>query len=212
MAASPTILQIGNFRLQPRPEPERVATGVTEIDALTGGLPRGSLTEIYGAASSGRTSLLLSIMAQATAREEFCALVDTDDAFDPQSAAAVGVELERVLWVRCGGNAEHALKAADLLIQSGGFGLIVMDLGDTPPHTAGRISLTSWFRLRRGVEHTPTALVVMEQQPNAKSCAALALQMRRGGAGWRGKLFHSAKYEATMIRPAGKSVCFTMGR
>jgi recombination protein RecA len=117
-----------------------------------------------------------------------------------------------VLWVRCGGNAEHALKAADLLIQSGGFGLIVMDLGDTPPHTAGRISLTSWFRLRRGVEHTPTALVVMEQQPNAKSCAALALQMRRGGAGWRGKLFHSAKYEATMIRPAGKSVCFTMGR
>lgn len=212
MPAPPAILKIAEFRLPPRPEPERVATGVTEIDALTGGLPRGSLTEIYGAATSGRTSLLLSIMAQATAREEFCALIDTGDAFDPQSAAAAGVALDRLLWVRCGGNAEHALKAADLLVHSGGFGLIVMDLGDTPPHTAARISLTSWFRLRRGVEHTPTALVIIERQPNAKSSASLAIQMRRAEVRWRGKLFRSAKYGATLLRPAGQAVCFTMDR
>ena len=65
--------------------------------------------------------------------QEVCALVDAEDAFSPHSAADAGVQLERLLWVRCGHSAEHALKAADLLIQGGGFGLVVMDLGDTPP-------------------------------------------------------------------------------
>ena len=64
---------------------------------------------------------------------KICALVDAEDAFSPHSAADAGVQLERLLWVRCGHSAEHALKAADLLIQGGGFGLVVMDLGDTPP-------------------------------------------------------------------------------
>ena len=114
---------------------------------------------------------------------ECCALVDASDAFDPASAAAAGVRLERLLWVRCGGNAEHALKAADLLVQGGGFGLVVMDLADTPPITARRISMTSWFRLRRAVEHTPTVLLVVEQQPHAKTCASLTLEMRRERAG-----------------------------
>jgi recA bacterial DNA recombination protein len=84
-----------------RPSPEMVPTGVPAIDALTGGLPRGGLTEIVGPASSGRTSLLLSILAQATARQEACALVDASDAFDPESAVSAGVDLKRLLWVRC---------------------------------------------------------------------------------------------------------------
>ena len=84
-----------------RPSPEMVLTGVPAIDALTGGLPRGALTEIVGPASSGRTSLLLSLLAQATARQEACALVDASDAFDPESAVAAGIDLKRLLWVRC---------------------------------------------------------------------------------------------------------------
>src|SRR5690349_21774908 len=116
----------------PRPTPELVRTGVSEVDTATGGLPRGCLTEIFGPASSGRTSLLVSILASATGRQEVCALVDAEDAFDPVSAAAAGVRLERLLWVRSAHNTEHALKAADLLIQGGGFGLVAMDLGDTP--------------------------------------------------------------------------------
>jgi hypothetical protein len=167
-------------------KPETCSTGVAEVDALTGGLPRGCLTEIYGPASSGRTSLMLAAMAEATGREEACALVDACDAFHPASAAAAGVTLERLLWVRCGGNAEHALKAADLLVQGGGFGLVVMDLADTPEHTARRISMTSWFRLRRAVEHTPTVLLVVEHQPHAKTCASLMLEMRREVAAWSG--------------------------
>src|SRR6266496_1480901 len=145
-----------------RPAVGWVRAGVAEGDAATGGLPRGCLTEIYGPASSGRTSLLLSILAEATAREEVCALVDAEDAFDPASAAESGVRLARLLWVRCGGGcherAEQALKATDLLIQGGGFGVVAMDLGDTPVESARRISLTSWFRLRRAAENTPTVL------------------------------------------------------
>jgi hypothetical protein len=164
--------------------PEVCPTGLAEVDALAGGLPQGCLTEVYGPASSGRTTLMLAAMAQSTSREHVCALVDASDAFDPASAAAVGVRLERLLWVRCGGNAEHALKAADLLVQGGGFGLVVMDLADTPAVAARRISMTSWFRLRRAVEHTPTVLLVVEQQPHAKTCASLTLEMRREKAAW----------------------------
>src|SRR5690348_13535226 len=170
----------------PRPAPELVRTGIPEIDAATGGLPSGSLTEIFGPASSGRTSLLHSILAAATGRDEVCALIDAEDAFDPASAAAAGVRLDRIVWVRCGHNAEHALKAADLLIQGGGFGLVAMDLGDTPPRMARRISLTSWFRLRRAVEHTPTVLLAVARQSNAKTCATLQLECARERTSWRG--------------------------
>jgi hypothetical protein len=171
---------------QSRPEPERVPSGVPEVDAATGGIPRGCLTEIFGPASSGRTSLMLSVLAEATARDETCALVDAEDAFDPASAAAAGVRLPRLVWVRSAHNAEHALKAADLLLQGGGFGLVVMDLGNTPTETARRISLTSWFRLRRAVENTPTVLLAVALRSNAKTCASLQVECRRECAGWSG--------------------------
>ncbi len=169
---------------------ERIATGISAIDALcSGGIPRGALTEIYGPASSGRTSLLLATLARVTANQEYCALIDTSDAFDPASAAEAGVHLSRVLWIRCGGNAGHALKAADLIVQAGGFGLIVMDLADTPPRTAARISLASWFRLRHAVERTPAALLVVEQNLNAKSCSSLQLELHSEAVRWSGAQF-----------------------
>src|SRR5882724_6194127 len=89
-------------RLEVRASPEMVSSGIREIDALTGGLPRGCLSEVCGSASSGRTSVLLAALAAATHREEICALVDATDALDAGSAAAAGVDLERLLWVRCG--------------------------------------------------------------------------------------------------------------
>ena len=176
----------GHIGWQVRPAPETVRIGVPELDAVTGGIPRGCLTEIFGPASSGRASLLASILAEATHREEVCVLVDAEDCFDPLSAAMAGVRLERLLWIRCGHNAEYALKAVDLLIQGGGFGLVVLDLGGTPPETARRISLTSWFRLRRAVEKTPTVLVSVARQSNAKTCASLILECSREGVSWPG--------------------------
>jgi recombination protein RecA len=176
----------GHLDWQSRPDPERVPSGVPEIDAAIGGIPRGCLTEVFGPASSGRTSLMLSVLSEATARDETCALVDAEDAFDPASAAAAGVLLSRLVWVRSAHNAEHALKATDLLLQGGGFSLVIMDLGDTSPETARRISLTSWFRLRRAVENTPTVLLAVARRSNAKTCASLQLECRRERAGWSG--------------------------
>src|SRR5271156_485634 len=89
-------------RLEVRPSPQMVSSGIRELDALTGGRPRGCLTEICGPASSGRTSILLATLSAATQRQEICALVDISDAFNPHSAAAAGVNFERMLWVRCG--------------------------------------------------------------------------------------------------------------
>jgi hypothetical protein len=201
MAASPipltssALAELGtrfDVRLStPQPKPlERITTGIPAVDALcSGGIPRGTLTEIYGRASSGRTSLLLATLAAITANQEYAALIDASDAFDPASAVDAGVHLPHLLWIRCGGNAENALKATDLLVQSGGFGAIVMDLADIPPRTASRISLASWFRLRHGVERTPAALLVLGETLNARSCSTLQLEMSRREVRWSGQAF-----------------------
>lgn len=194
---SPAVLRAGiesalgsrfaaNLTWRERPAAERVPAGIAEVDALTGGLPRGSITEIHGPASSGRTSLLAAILAAATVREEICALVDAGDAFDPSSAEASGLDLSNLLWIRCGGNPEHALKAADLLIQGGGFGLVVLDLGDVPAQIARRIPLASWFRFCRAIENTPTVMAIVEREHTVKSCASLTIEMRRERVAWSG--------------------------
>src|SRR5450759_4688915 len=233
-------------RLDVRPAPEMVSSGIPQLDLLTGGLARGCLTEICGTASSGRTTVLLFALARATQRGEVCALVDASDAFDPSSAAAAGMEMSRLLWVRCGekypsrkhpsapltgcgktgdsyqgmpdshqgmpgsyqgmpsgipqvdenrfgfsrcdstsrpegqrweSQLGQMLKVTDLLLQSNGFGMIALDLGDVPVRNARRISLASWFRFRRAIEHTPTALLVLEQQPIAGSCSSVLLRV-----------------------------------
>lgn len=163
-------------------------------------IPRGTLTEIAGPPSSGRTSVLYALFAAVTAEQEFCALIDTNDAFDPASAAAAGVRLSQVLWVRCGGNVEHALKAADLLAQAGGFGIVAFDLADTPERIARRIPLASWFRLRNAVENTRTALVAVSQRFNAASCSRQKIELPRNRAFWRGNLFQGL-YVCLPARP-----------
>lgn len=218
LSADPQLTEVvPASRLEVRPTPETVSSGIREIDALTGGLPRGCLTEICGGASSGRTSILLATLAAATQRQEACALVDVSDALDPLSAANAGVQFERLLWVRCGDHKKknreghdfsraakvslrssalaaegkkknssearvvQALRITDLLLQSGGFGLIIIDLGDVPIKIARRIPLTSWFRFQRAVERTPTVLFVISQAPCTQSCAAVLLKVRASG-------------------------------
>jgi recombination protein RecA len=268
-----------------RPPVATVSCGVAVVDTLTGGLHKGGLTEICGNASSGRTSLMIAAMAATTARQELCVLIDATDCFDPRSAATAGIDLDRLLWVRCNGaeplsssrgaeretsnltslrralyakqeassimpaakfwygrsparserepnghgltriradqsgiknqkseneNAalrgeelhrgqrdgnefrlsekrswarpvEQALKVADLLLQGGGFGLVVLDLGDVPMEIARRIPLASWFRFRRAVENTPTVLLTIVQESCAKTCASLVLRTAVSG-------------------------------
>jgi len=108
---------------------EVIPTGIAEIDSFAlGGLPRGAITEVFGPASSGRTSFMLSALTHATNNEEICALVDTTNSFDPNSATRAGMNCERLLWIRCDHNLEHAFKATDLLLQGGGFGLVLLDV------------------------------------------------------------------------------------
>ncbi len=169
---------------------ETVPVGIPEIDSLSGGLPRGGLTEICGPPCSGRTSLLISALAERTAQDEACALVDGHDTFDPHSAQVAGVELKQLLWARCR-NIDQAFRAADLLVQGGGFGLIALDLSDIPPETVRYIPLNAWFRFRRAVEDTSTILIVIEQEPNAKTCASLVLQLGNECAQWSTAAEHS---------------------
>ncbi len=163
--------------------PEMVSSGVTAVDALTGGLPRGSLIEICGARCSGRTSLLLAMLAAAGSRGEVCALVDGRDSFDPQSAHAAGVDLTRLLWVRCK-NIEQAFRCAEWLLLGGGFGLVALDLGEIPPQAVRRVPLNVWFRFRRAVEHTPVIFTVLEQHPHAATCASLVLELCADNPRW----------------------------
>jgi recombination protein RecA len=292
---------------QNRAAVELQPSGVTELDAvLGGGFPRGSLVELCGPASSGRTSLAFSLLAQATERQEACAFVDVSDSLDPVSLAASGVDLPRLLWIRCGefgdrggpdlntsfyfgpagkevnkpsgfdstskkptalhgwrhprelmrgvdkaiplltgkqaafaGPAqlhvvarcageqverdrelprrglrpprplpslresipppqvrsagrsvkpwkrlEQALKTTDLLLHSGGWGVVVVDLGGISWVDARRVNLSMWFRFRRAVENTPTILLLLGEESCAKSCASLVLRCQRRADNW----------------------------
>jgi recombination protein RecA len=162
---------------------EHVSTGISEIDLLAGGLPRGALTEIFGPDCSGRTSLLFSALSMRTAHLEACALIDGCDAFDPHSAEAAGVDLKQLLWVRCK-NIQQTLRATDLLLQSGGFGFIALDLSDVSREVVRHVPLDAWFRFRRAVEDTQTILVVLEQESNAKTCASLVLHLEGAPGRW----------------------------
>ena len=162
---------------------ETLSTGVEEIDALTGGMPRGAVSEIFGPASSGRTSLMFSMLAYATTHEETCALVDTNDVFAPTAAVAAGIDFDRLLWVRCAGNLEHAFKATDLLLHAGGFGLVILDLGNVPGKDARRIISSWWYRFRHTVEDRPTVVTVISEEACTRSCAALTLELK-GAAEW----------------------------
>ena len=143
-----SVLGSSLFSFREKPAPQTISTGIEEVDSECGGLPRGAITEIVGAPSSGRTALLYSILAEATARGEACALVDASDAFDPVSAAAAGIDFQELLWIRCAGKREQgignreqnpsrarqradtlgnrknelhiAIRVTDLLLQSGG--------------------------------------------------------------------------------------------
>jgi hypothetical protein len=178
------------------------ATDITQLDAcLRGGLPRGQLSEIAGPQSSGRTLLLVQMMAAATRRGDIAALVDTCDQLDLASAVAAGVDLDRLLWIRgdqCGFRLQaegrlqaedraidRALKALNLVLQAGGFGVVAIDLADVPLSALARIPLTTWLRVQRTIEGSDTACVIVGPQPLARSARGVTLSVT-GRPRWNG--------------------------
>jgi hypothetical protein len=148
-----------------------------------GGLLRqGAVTEIVGPLCSGRTSLLVACLGEVGRAGGAAALIDADDAFDPASAARAGVDLDRVLWVRCGGRRDAALRAADLLVRCPGFALVALDVGESPP----RVSLAQAFRLRLAVRRGGAALLVLARRRVLGAGATLAVETRRRGLAWAG--------------------------
>jgi len=199
------------FRPESKPR-ETLATGLASLDAIIDGFPRGAISEIIGPESSGRTTLIHSLLAASTSNFEICAYVDTSDSFDPVSAAAAGVALSQLVWIRCGSNSSHALKATDLLLHAGGFGAVVLDLCQLAPRDANRIPISYWYRFRLALENTPTILALVEKQPLAKSCASLLLEMKRKKTAWIGapgfQLLREVELEAIPrkpVRPAAAS-------
>lgn len=181
----------GALTVYERRTSEVFPTGIAAVDHEVGGIPKSALTQLCApvGVTSGRTTLLLSLLGQVTGKEQFCALVDAGDSFDPESADVMGVCLSRLLWVRCterGMKAvEQTFKAADILIQNGGFGVIAVDLSNVDERLIRKIPLTTWFRLARVMEKLPTALVIMLPYSAAQSCSALTLIMD-GSAEWSG--------------------------
>jgi hypothetical protein len=178
---------------------ETANTGIAAIDTiLNGGLPLGAISEITGPTSSGRTSIALSFLARRTQAGNACAWIDASDALDPESAAANGISLKHLLWIRCRTvpiekpfsalrQASHdkkqhwtrmdqAIRAADLLLQAGGFAAIVLDLADEAVEYGSRIPLATWFRFRQAADRTRCSLVVLGKAAYAQSSAAVVLE------------------------------------
>jgi hypothetical protein len=170
-------------------ETPRFTTGIASLDALLGGgLPRGRLCEITGPLSSGRTSLAIALLAAVTHGGELAAVVDAADAFDPASAAAAGVVLQRVLWARAP-KPREALRCAERLLDARGFGIVVVDVCGVEDHAhrpatahaaernAASLSNPSfWKRLSRSAHASGTALVLSAPHAQVGPFAALTLE------------------------------------
>ena len=177
---------------------------------LDGGIPRGHLSEVVGPRSSGRLAILASALAGATMRGEAVALIDPLDMFDPVSASASGIDFERMLWVRGEASSsarvsvsceygtlqkslDRAVKALNIVFQAGpharqprvgpeagGFGLVVIDLGEVATQSIRRLPYTTWLRLHRVIEGSETACVLIASEPIARSSGGVTIQLASG--------------------------------
>jgi hypothetical protein len=184
------------------PAIDTAAIGLPAVDeALGGGLRRGHLSEVVGARSSGRTSVLCRALAEAARRGEAIALVDTCDRFDPLSAAEAGLDLSKLLWVRPSTGAgqvltgaasarsdaaSRGLKAMNLILQAGNFGLVAFDLADIPMPGIRQFPNTTWMRMSRVIEGTQTVALIIGADRIARSPGGVTIALDAPRATWAG--------------------------
>jgi len=148
---------------------------------------RGSLAEVAGNASSGKTSLMMMMLSKLTAAGEICAIVDSSNGFDPCSAVLAGVELENLLWVKCGGDVEKAFMSADYLVQAKGFGAIWLDLNGLSTRKLRMVPKTYWYRYRTRIKETPTMMLVTSAEPVTGSASQQSFLFERERTIWSGR-------------------------
>jgi RecA DNA recombination protein len=168
-------------------------TGVAAVDGLLGGgLPRGQVSEVYGPRSSGRTGLVLSLAAAATARGSLTAWVDPADRLAPASAAAAGVDLGRLLWLRGDERGRRArglpeaVSAVATLVGSGLFEVVVLDVAAFPSQDLGRLPGATWIRLQRMIADSPAALVIVADAHVSHGPGGASLSLFPAGPRWSG--------------------------
>jgi hypothetical protein len=174
-----------------------IPTGIRGVDALLGGgLPRGQISEVHGPRSSGRTGLVLSLVAACTARRSLVAWVDPADRLAPASAAAAGVDLGRLFWLRGDGRGRRdrglpaalsaVLSAVATLVGSGLFEVVVLDVAAFSCADLGRLPGPTWIRLQRMIEDSPAALVLLAEAHVAHSPRGASLALRASDPRWSG--------------------------
>jgi hypothetical protein len=150
---------------------------------LAEGLHRGQMVELIGERSSGRFSTVLAAIAATTNAGEAAALVDLGDGLDPQIATSVGIDIERLLWVRPQ-HLKQALISVEMLL-AGGFPFVAIDLGN-PPVPGGRGVEAAWLRLARTTQNHDAVLLVASPYRSSGTAATAVVKAIRGRPRWSG--------------------------
>jgi recombination protein RecA len=206
-----------------------VPTGIAGLDErLQGGFPRGQMSEVVGGRSSGRLAVMVSTLAGATRRGEAVAYIDPLDMFDPPSAAASGVDFSRMLWISGEATSsarvclsceygtvqkslDRAVKSFNLVLQAGGFGLVVLDLGEMPAQVLRRLPFTTWLRLHRVIEGSDTACALIGGESISRSAGGVTVQLdglRASDSGLRARVIRARAAETSNVCvPVSAAAC-----
>jgi len=165
-----------------------LACGIGPIDSIIcGGIPRGQLSEIHGPSSSGRTGIALSLVARSLSEGALAAWVDPSDRLDPESALGAGVSMERLLWLRGReGMLPGALAATAVLLDSGLFEIVVLDVAGVAPRELRHLPGATWIRLQRAVAETRAALVLVAAAHVAIGPGGVRLALEPARPHWSG--------------------------
>lgn len=176
--------------------PELIPTTLDAFDTLLGGgLERGRLVELVSRRAAGRFSIAMSALASATSIGEAAALIDLGDQFDPQLAAANGVDLRRLLWVRPR-TVKEAVMSAEMIVATG-FQLVVVDLG-LHPVKGRRAPDAAWVRLARTAETSRTAMLVSTPYPVTGTASEAVIKGSGGRAKWKRGLLMGIEMSLTL--------------
>lgn len=163
---------LARFPTTPAPPVKAWEMGWSALDDR-GPLRHAEVAEVCSSPALG-TLFVHQILGAIRRRCEFAALIDCGRTFDPDSFRDAA--LERLLCVACE-KAEHAVKAADLLLRDGNLPLVLLDLQALPRRSLGRIPANTWHRFQRLVEKSGTVFIVLTPQPIVEA-ARLRIALR----------------------------------